>query len=350
MKSFILITIAILIGFSCAFEPFKHNISDAEIFGQFQNFTETYSKKYTTIEETKERFEIFKQNYIRITVARNMHLKLNLEVSHQEGVTQFFDMTPKEFSKIYLNLDINILKRLQAKYSDNTIKINENLGELPENLDWRDKNVVSPVKNQGSCGSCWAFSAIGNIEAMYKMKTNKDVLLSEQQLVDCDKEKDHGCNGGLMDHAYTYLNKTGVMSSKDYPYSGRDGTCKFNQTQVVAKVTGFRFANGKKDTVDENDLKALIFQNGPFAIAINASPLQFYLGGILNPWEFLCNPKAIDHGVLLVGYGVENGKAYWIVKNSWGSGWGEKGYFRIISGKGACGLNTYVVTAEVSDI
>ena len=153
-----------------------------------------------------------------------------------------------------------------------------------------------------------------------------------------------------MDQAFEYIQKSGLMNSSDYSYTGRGQNCKFDESKVAAKVSGYKFANGKDNAVDENDLKQMLYENGPFAIAMNATPLQFYFGGIFNPWSFLCNPKGLNHGVLLVGYGVEGDKPYWIIKNSWGASWGEKGYFRIIAGKGACGVNTFVVSAEVEDI
>jgi C1A family cysteine protease len=265
------------------------------------------------------------------------------------GITKFFDLTTEEFRKTYLNLNISTIQRIKAMYSSNRIQINKLKGDAPDAYDWREQGAVSPVKNQGSCGSCWAFSAIGNIESQYQIKTKKSGIFSEQQLVDCDKV-DEGCNGGLMDQAFTYLESTGVMNSSDYSYTGRGGQCKFDQSKVVAKVSGYKFANGKDNAVDENQLKQMLYENGPFSIAINATLLQFYFGGIFNPWSFLCNPKSLNHGVLLVGYGVEGSKPYWIIKNSWGSSWGEKGYFRLIAGKGACGVNTFVVTAEVEDI
>lgn len=352
MKLFIAACLALVIAISC---NINFNMpSDEEIFKQFQHFTETHNKRYGTIEETKERFEIFKQNYKRISMQKFMVNQHNQEhdSSFEIGITQFFDMTPLEFQKTYLNLNVSHLQRLKLLYSEKDLDITYAKGAAPEAYDWRETGVVSQVKSQGMCGSCWAFSAIGNIEALYGIKTNKTTLFSEQQLVDCDKEQDHGCNGGLMDNAFTYLEKTGVMLAKDYPYAGRDQACKFDQNKVAAKVTGYRFATGKSaETVNENDLKQLLFENGPFSIAINATPLQFYLWGIFNPWfEFICNPKELNHGVLLVGYGVSGKTPYWIIKNSWGKSWGEKGYFRLIGGKGACGFNTYVVTAEVEDI
>lgn len=147
-----------------------------------------------------------------------------------------------------------------------------------------------------------------------------------------------------MEDAYKHLQTTGVMTEESYPYAGRDNACKYDESKVAAKVTGYQYAG----TEDESAIKQFLFERGPMAIAINATPLQFYYWGIFNPWfEWICNPKELNHGVLLVGYGVDGNTPYWIVKNSWGTGWGESGYFRIIAGKGACGMNTYVITANV---
>jgi len=272
-------------------------------------------------------------------------LKFGEQPLYKLGASPFLDQTPSEFAKTHLNLKISHTQRLSAKSSSNKMVPHYNNGVAPDSYDWRDLGISTNVKNQGSCGSCWAFSAIGNIEAQYQLKLNKSLTFSEQELVDCDKV-DEGCNGGLMEDAFKYLETVGVESDADYEYQGTDGTCALDATKVKAKITGFHYAG----TEDETQLKQLLFENGPFAIAMNATPLQFYFWGIFNPWfEFICNPKELNHGVLLVGYGVSSGTGYWIVKNSWGSYWGEKGYFRIIAGKGACGINTYVITAEVAD-
>jgi len=195
------------------------------------------------------------------------------------------------------------------------------------------------------CGSCWAFSAVGNIEGQLQIKKGGKVIdLSPQQLVDCDKV-DEGCNGGLMDTAFDYIKTAGgIQSSSDYPYSGSDSSCKFDVKKSVAKVNGYNFAG----TEDEEQIKTILYQTGPLAIAINATPLQFYFWGIFNPWfQWLCDPEGLNHGVVIVGYGVDGSTKYWIVKNSWGSSWGESGFFRIIAGKGACGVNKYVISATL---
>jgi cathepsin F len=316
--------------------------SDEEIFKQFTSFQKTFGKQYNHAEEFKHRFEIFKMNYNRIDLT-NFNLEKSGQKSHEFGITQFMDLTPTEFAKTHLNLKMDMMSKIRARSVEQ--KPTFAFGDAPENFDWREKGVVSSVKDQGSCGSCWAFSAMGNIESEYAIKTGKVVDFSEQQLVDCDKGQDEGCNGGLMEYAFKYLEDNGVMADKDYSYTGSDGTCKYDKTKVVAHVTGYEFA-----PKDEAQMKQLLFENGPYAIAINATPLQFYFWGIFDPWfQWICSPEELNHGVLLVGYGVESGKPYWIVKYSWGASWGESGYFRIVAGKGACGIDQYVVTAKVDN-
>jgi cathepsin F len=169
------------------------------------------------------------------------------------------------------------------------------------------------------------------------------VSLSEQQLVDCDKT-DHGCGGGWMHQAFEYIISCGGQESEaDYPYKGYDESCKFDPSKEVAKISNW----ARVGTDEENDILPTLYEKGPLSLALNAEMLMSYHGGIINPAAGQCNPKALDHGVLYVGYGSENGTPFWIIKNSWGSGWGEQGYFRIVRDKDACGIATNVVYAIV---
>ncbi|KAJ6739128.1 CYSTEINE PROTEASE RD19C-RELATED [Salix koriyanagi] len=197
--------------------------------------------------------------------------------------------------------------------------------DLPEDFDWRDKGAVGPVKNQGSCGSCWSFSATGALEGAHFLATGELVSLSEQQLVDCDHECDpeepgscdSGCNGGLMNSAFEYsLKAGGLMREEDYPYTD----------QIAANLV----------------------KNGPLAVAINAVFMQTYIGGVSCP--YICS-RRLDHGVLLVGYGSAGyapvrmkEKPYWIIKNSWGEKWGENGFYKICRGRNVCGVDSMVST------
>jgi cathepsin F len=255
---------------------------------------------------------------------------------HTVGVTKFMDLTTQEFRNTYLNLKVSLLDQLKAKSG----KFQAKSTETPKSVDWRENGAVGPVKDQGQCGSCWAFSTVANLEGIYQIKNQQSIVLSEQNLVDCDKV-DSGCNGGLMENSLAYVKENGIGLAKDYPYKGRDQTCK--KFKSAMKVTGFTFAPSE----DEEEIKTMLAQTGPLAIAINAGPFQFYSGGILEADSNECDPAELDHGVAIVGYGSENGQEYWIVRNSWGSSWGEDGYIRIALGSGTCGINTYVITGDL---
>jgi len=318
-----------------AFEPGHEK--ESYIFSKFQEFLTRENKRYNTVEEYMARFKIFRSNYEKL---ESFTLNRDSTTSHSQGITKFFDMTPQEFRRTYLNLKVTVLDTLRAQSEELTFTEST----APASHDWRDEKAVGPVKDQGACGSCWAFSTVGNLEGLNYIATKKMVQYSEQQLVDCDDQGDQGCNGGLMENAFKYIQKAGgIQTSADYKYTGRDGTCKFKKDKAALKVTGFAFAKSQ----DEEEIKEFLFTTGPLAIALNADPLQFYSGGIIDEDESSCDPQGLNHGVTLVGYGSENGKDYWIVKNSWGAGWGEQGFFKMARGKGTCGINTYVVSAKL---
>jgi cathepsin F len=318
----------------------SHSSSDSEIFKAFNQYILKFNKVYKSIDEFNAKFEVFKKNYVLVKQLKTLQASSN-HTSFEYGVTPFMDLTPEEFQATYLNLNVNHLKKLKFLNPNKVLTAKGN--ETPAAWDWREHGAVTPIKNQGFCGSCWAFSSTGNLEGQYFLSTGKLQAFSEQQLVDCDKV-DQGCNGGLMEDAFRYLNTSGIMAEEDYKYTGSDDSCKFNQTLVRAQVTGHRFANSQNET----DIAQMLYENGPLAVAINANPLQFYFWGVFDPWfNWVCDPESLNHGVLLVGYGNNGSKDYWIVKNSWGSWWGESGYFRLVRGRGACGINTYVVSAEV---
>ncbi|KAI4375688.1 hypothetical protein MLD38_013529 [Melastoma candidum] len=312
----------------------------------FSIFKRRFHKSYASPEEHEYRFSVFRSNLRR---ARR-HQKLDPSAVH--GVTQFSDLTPKEFRRTYLGLNRRGGGRIGLPKDANEAPILPTEG-LPEDFDWRDRGAVTGVKNQGQCGSCWSFSATGALEGANFLATGNLVSLSEQQLVDCDHECDpeepgscdSGCNGGLMNSALEYTLKAGgLMREEDYPYTGTDrATCKFDKSKIAASVANFSVVS-----LDEDQISANLVKNGPLAIAINAVYMQTYIGGVSCP--YICS-RRLDHGVLLVGYGSAGyspirlkEKPYWIIKNSWGETWGENGYYKICRGRNICGVDSMVST------
>jgi len=335
MKTFLKAILAILAVIAVsAFEPGHEK--ESYIFSKFQAFLKEHNKKYTTIEEYTARFNVFKVNYEKMEA----FTLSDKPKSHTVGITKFSDLTPQEFRNTYLNLKVTLLDQIKAQSSAYQIS-----GEAaPAVFDWRNQGVIGSVKDQGSCGSCWAFSTVANLEGLFAIKTKNLINLSEQQLVDCDKDQDQGCNGGLMENALQYVEKNGLALSADYKYTARDGSCKASKVKSVISVKGHHFSPDQ----DEENIKKMLVETGPLSIAINADPLQFYNGGIIDADASECDPQGLNHGVAIVGYGSENGKAFWVIRNSWGSTWGEKGYVRFALGNGVCGVNTYVITAELA--
>ena len=311
---------------------------DAIMFQQFQRFIKKYHKKYSSVNEFLARYEVFKRNTLTTFPENN---------SSKTGITKFSDLTFQEFSKIYLNLNYDAMA--VANFNPYIVKVSN---AAPDAFDWRDKGYVSPVKDQGSCGSCWAFSTVANLEGQYYKGKGKMVTLSEQMLVDCDTY-DSACNGGLMENTFTWLKENGgIMTDADYPYAGYKQTCKSDPSKYVdMTITGYKKLGSSSSTwdpVDEDEIKEFLYETGPLAVALNANPLQTYTGGILDKTSSQCPISGRNHAVTMVGYGSESGKDYWIIKNSWGKSWGEDGYFRIRRGTGCCGINCYITTGLVA--
>jgi len=310
---------------------------DTMLHNQFQKFIKKYNKKYNSVNEYLARFEVFKMNVMGL---------LKEKQSYKTGITKFSDLTQQEFAKIYLNLNYDAFAVANFNPAHPSFS-----NAAPDSFDWRDKGLVTPVRDQGMCGSCWAFSTVANLEGLYYKLKGKAVDLSEQILVDCDTY-DSACNGGLMEYAFQWIKENGMETEEDYPYTGYKGTCKADPSKYIdMKVTGWKKLGPSTSTwypVDEEEIKEFLYETGPLAIALNANPLQTYSGGILDKTSSQCPVSGINHAVTLVGYGAESGVDYWIVKNSWGENWGENGYFRIRRGTGCCGVNCYITTALVS--
>ncbi|XP_050361915.1 uncharacterized protein LOC126781132 [Nymphalis io] len=295
----------------------RYNPEDAT--EHFETFIRTYDKEYDETEKAV-RFEIFMKNLEEIN---DLNKRSDSAVF---GITEFTDLTSEEFIQQYTGYKRSNHTSNKTKPLRNSgKKTNMKLKDTPESFDWRDKGVVSAVKSQGQCGSCWAFSIIGNVESAYAIKTNKSVVLSEQQLLDCDK-KCGGCDGGDTTMACEYLQQYGSITERSYPYEASNGRCKYNSNKVKVNVASCMAVN-----VTEDKLAEKLISIGPLSIALDASALQTYHGGILT--NDSCSATDINHAVLLVGYGTdEAGIKYWLVKNSWGTIFGEDGYFKMQRG------------------
>lgn len=327
-------------------------VSDAELKTLFHQFMHKYERMYGTDgDESERRFNIFKNN---VDKARFYNSMVNDNVY---GITKFSDMEESEFKSRYLMknpITPEQYKSAVVRTSKVETVSKRMVDSAPDAWNWVDHGAVTPVKNQGACGSCWAFSTTGNVEGQWFLAKKQLVALSEQNLVDCDHtcdpkdttSCDAGCNGGLMWNAMEYIIKNGGIDTEaSYPYLGVDSTCAYKNATKGAYITSWKMLPTKED-----ELAAWLSANGPVSVAINAEWLQFYMGGISDPmW---CNPQNLDHGVLLVGYGTGKTmfgtvKKYWIVKNSWGGSWGESGYFRIARGSDKCGIASVPVSASV---
>jgi len=313
--------IALLIALTC--------VSAVCVKSSFNSFKSLYGKQYLNEAEEDYRFSVYKDNLDIIEEHNRKNLGFTL------GMNQFGDLTAEEFKNIYMGLTINASNLEQT----GDVHTHNPLFELADSVDWRTKGVVTPVKNQGQCGSCWAFSTTGSVEGACAIKTGKLVSLSEQNLVDCSRSYgNYGCNGGLMDSAFKYIiaNK-GIDTESSYAYTARDGTCKFNRANVGATISSYTDVQSKSETALQN----AIMNVGPVSVAIDAghSSFQLYKSGVY--FESRCSPTQLDHGVLAVGYGTDSGKDYYIVKNSWGTDWGMQGYILMSRNKNNnCGIAT----------
>jgi hypothetical protein len=353
----------LFVGASIAIMSYYNNIRDPEETRMrvlFSDWKEKFNKTYAGQSEDDDRFTKFCYNYKKI-----LDHNLNHNASYTLGLNVYADMTPEEFHRrdtirvsslermreipavsLLAEKKSNLLKqgasRWDSKYlntlvdSDLRAKIK---ASLPQTIDWRTKNVVTSVKDQGPCGACWAFGAVGSLEGGHAIKTGQNVDLSIQQLIECStNQPNRGCDGGDLVAAMHYVINVGVQTAVQYPFVGDSP----NRCQI-RNYSAANFAYSPKNFTrvpanDSLELMAAVAQQ-PISACIDVSDeMYLYDSGIFNE---NCGIN-IDHCVTIVGYGEENGVEYWIVKNSWGSDWGEKGYFKILksgtTGPGECGI------------
>jgi len=308
------------------------------IYKEWEDWKLKYQPRYASNAEEMKRLRIFAQNKRRV-------LELNKQNANDPdgarfALNQFADLSPEEFAARYLHeIPADFPRPAYLPPTKKTLK------DYPKEKNWVEDGAVTPVKNQGDCGSCWSFSVTGNMEGVYKVAKGELPVLSEQQLVDCDhdcmiykgqKSCDSGCEGGLMPNAMTYGIREGMTTEAKYPYKAKAGKCQFNnKTDALYHFKEWRAVNGT-----DVDMIAALNEVGPLSVGVDATLWQFYFGGIFS---MICG-TTLNHGVLLAGYGEHNGKEYWLIKNSWGASWGEKGYLRLIREKDKCGVDNFVNT------
>uniref|UniRef100_A0A3Q2DV16 Cathepsin S-like n=1 Tax=Cyprinodon variegatus TaxID=28743 RepID=A0A3Q2DV16_CYPVA len=291
----------------------------------------THNKLYAHQVEELGRRRLWEQNLEMINV-HNLETSLGLH-TYELAMNHMGDLTLEEVTSSLAGTIVpSELERVPYEF----LKINRS---LPESLDWREEGLVTPVKAQGSCGSCWAFSAAGALEG--QLKKNKGILmsLSTQNLVDCSsKYGNYGCRGGFMSNAFQYvINNQGIDSDAAYPYIGKVSQCKYNPTYRAANCSAYGFL----PKGDEFALKVGLAHIGPISVAIDASSpkFHFYRHGIYK--DHSCSHN-VNHGMLAVGYGTENGEDYWLIKNSWGEHFGDEGYIKMARNRNnQCGVALY---------
>ncbi|XP_052179452.1 zingipain-2-like [Diospyros lotus] len=303
-------------------------LDEATMLERHEQWMAHYGRIYKDPTEKAARFKIFKKNVEHIdasNAAANKKYKLS--------ANKYADMTDEEFIASYTGYKATTKEAILGSFSYG------NLSDVPSTIDWREKGAVTTIKDQMQCGCCWAFSAVAALEGINQMKTGRLVSLSEQELVDCD-DQNHGCNGGFMETAFKYIiNNHGLATEADYPYGGEDGTCdKAKTANPVAAITSY-------EQVPMNNEMALLqaVANQPVSVAVNGgqgSDFRFYTSGVFMGQ---CTSTYLDHAVTAIGYGTsEDGTKFWLIKNSWGTEWGENGYMRIqrdVDAKeGLCGI------------
>lgn len=296
----------------------------------FTEFKTRHSKTYASPVEEQARFEVFAENWRHITSHNAANKPYQLEVN------EFADMTWEEFRASRLAA----MQNCSAQTGSPRILLRGAAAPSPPaKRDWREEGIVSPVKNQGHCGSCWTFSTTGALEAAYTQKHGKPANFSEQQLVDCAWAFNNmGCGGGLPSQAYEYvLYNGGIDTEAAYPYVGVNGECHFSKSGVGAMVSGVYNVT----QFDEEELQGAVGFVRPTSIAFEVvGDFRFYKSGVYESDTCGDGPDTVNHAVLAVGYDTTADTPYWIIKNSWGAGWGDEGYFKMKLGSNMCGVAT----------
>ncbi|PON33768.1 Cysteine Protease [Parasponia andersonii] len=330
--------LAFLILGTCASQAMSRTLHEAALIKTHEQWMSQHGRTYANNAEKEMRLEIFNNNLKYVD-------KFNKEGNrtYKLGVNPFTDLTNEEFLNHFTGLNMPIRSHSTSSAGEYNTFLYKNLtaNDVPISVDWRNQGAVSNVKYQGSCASCWAFCSVAAVEGLIKIKTGKQLSLSEQQLLDCSYGNgNYGCSGGLIETAFEYIiQNKGLASETSYPYQDRDDlACQAGNKAVdpATKITGYeRVPEG-----EEALLKAVSGQ--PVALGIESSwSFRMYRSGVFSGDD--CGMTRPNHCITLVGYGTtEDGTKYWLAKNSWGRWWGENGYIRILrdvqSSGGVCGL------------
>ncbi|XP_025885620.1 cysteine proteinase COT44-like [Solanum lycopersicum] len=310
----------------------NNNDTDEEVKRIYEIWLAEHGKIYNGLGEQGKRFEIFKDNLRFIEEHNN-----SKNQTYVLGLNRFADLTNEEYRTIFLGTKSDARRRLvESKNASHHYDFRAS-DSVPKSVDWRKKGAVAPIKDQGTCGSCWAFSTVAAVEGINQIATGEMITLSEQELIDCDRMYNDGCNGGLMDYAFQFIiSNGGINTESHYPYNGIDHICDLVQKNAkVVSIDDYEVV-----AANEKALKKAVAHQ-PISVAIEASgrAFQLYSSGIFTG---NCGTQ-LDHGVVVVGYGTENGVDYWIVRNSWGTNWGEDGYIKMErniedTNSGKCGI------------
>ncbi|XP_030203032.1 cathepsin L1 isoform X1 [Gadus morhua] len=296
---------------------------------QWEAWRAEFQKVYTDEAEAVYRRAVW-ENKWRLVRRHNLEAEAG-NATFTLGLNQLADMTTDE-----VNAKLNRLKEEDPTSFDSwtSTRWDKGVEKLPESVDWRQKGLVSPVQNQGHCGSCWAFSTVGALEGQMARKTGVLQPLSPQNLMDCSYEN-HGCKGGWVSKAFQYIiDNDGIDSGRCYPYEEKVRDCRYSSRGRAGYCVSFAAVPSS----NEMALQAVVALVGPVSVSINAGLPSFhhYKEGVYDPPD--CSTQTINHAVLVVGYGTDQGLDYWIVKNSWGSRWGEQGYIRMARNKNLCAI------------
>jgi len=311
--------------------------AEKDTFVEFVEFAKKYGKSYGSVGEMVYRLRVFKINVVKALRMNEESQKIG---GAKFGVTKFSDLTDEEFKSKYLMRKMPSIPK--EKMYPNYLESNRSIMNLPPGgppaqFDWRNHNgAVTGVYNQGSCGSCWAFSATENHESRFALQHNRGVQsLSVQQILDCDDPSQYGCNGGWPYQAWEYIQSQGGQDSLQcYPYEGIDDNCRWNPSCNSANIVSWTWVFPH----NEYQMLLWVLGNSPLSICVDASQWSSYSGGIVASSQ--CRQQT-DHCVLITGWNMNSNPPYWIVRNSWGTDWGDGGYIYLQYNANTCALAQY---------